>query len=93
MTAEWKRIHRLPQRWYRGAALFTTTPRQNYLYEQSKARYDRRPDAIDGGGLITGEIGRYEGVRFIKPISAPNTEIFTLHLPSQYVRKPEQEKP
>ena len=60
-----RRPHTLPRRWYRGADLFTQTPRQRYLYEHSKARYDRRPDAMPDGGLIKGEVGTYQGIVWI----------------------------
>ena len=41
--------------------------RARYIWNRSFERYKARDDAYgDTGGLITGEIGRTEGVRFIE---------------------------
>lgn len=63
-TSEWKRIWTPPRIVGRGDLLDPLTPRQRYVSDQSRARYLRRPDAY-AEGVLTGEIGSFENVRFV----------------------------
>lgn len=68
-----KRIHTLPRRYHRhsvGGSLLEQlrdiSPRQRYIREQSLERFKRRADAyLPSTTPMRGEIGRYEGFRFI----------------------------
>lgn len=97
MVVEFKRIHALPRRWYRGSGLGRMSPRQSYILEQSTARFLRRPDAAPIM-FHEGEIGRYEGVRFIespgcpaasriKPLPAPRGSTILLRLIEPYTTR------
>jgi len=67
MSTGFKRIYKAPRRYWR-AVLSGRYTKANYLYEQSRTRFERRDDAFtgDGGVLMSGEIGRYMGMRFIE---------------------------
>ena len=66
-AAMFKRIHCLPKRWYKHAPMFGRSVRADYYYRQSRKRFEQRDDAhTDTSGLLTGEIGRYEGFNWIE---------------------------
>lgn len=60
-----KRLWHMPRRAWRGGTLARLSSRGQYLYDRSRARFERRPDAYLDTPLLTGEIGLVENVRFI----------------------------
>lgn len=72
----WHRFHTPPRRAFRGATLTKLTPRGQWLYDRSLARYNATPDGIEMARLgrtsiVTGEIGTIESLRFIMPKTLP----------------------
>ena len=45
---------------------YPLTPQQQWLHDRSQERYYARPDAIQQIPIMSGEIGHWEGVRFIE---------------------------
>lgn len=61
-----KRIWRAPKRVFKGGSLARLTPQGEYLWDRSRERFARRPDAYLAYLLpLDGEIGIVEGFRFI----------------------------
>lgn len=69
MTAEWRRIHSLPRRYYRhatgdvGEFGVVSSARARYVYEWSRERFERRDDAftLSAETFLQGRLGRYDG--------------------------------
>lgn len=60
------RIWRQPSRAMRGATLDRLTPRGRWLLEQSRTRFERRPDAyLSTKPMFPGEIGQIDSFRVI----------------------------
>lgn len=75
------RLHKAPKKCKRGFhGVDLSDPKSQYYYEESKKRYLKTKDGkyLDSAckGLLSGEIGRYEGVSFIKSeLKDTNNEI------------------
>ena len=66
----WLRFHVTPRRAFRGATIQSLTPRGQWIYERSLARYNASPMGIEMAklgrkSLLSGEIGTIESFRII----------------------------
>jgi hypothetical protein len=66
----WLRMHTTPRRAFRGATIQSLTPRGQYIYQRSLARYNASQAGIEMARLgratmAAGEIGTIESFRFI----------------------------
>jgi hypothetical protein len=76
-AAGFYRIWRMPRRCWRGADLWHMTPRGQYLYDRSRKRFARRPDAyLTSLEPLRGEIGTIESFRFISSVPLEEDPVY-----------------
>lgn len=69
----WRRLHSVGRR-VTFRSDFRMTSRGAWYYEQSKARYLRRPDVYPPDGLLTGCIGRIDSFKIYESAPSVQTE-------------------